>query len=87
MSRFNFIVYIGTILFKMNDTSSCPLPHVGNITSLSVRNTKNILSIMGIQVYECMPLYDVITTEFVGPEVRKVGLKRLILSCIGTCPG
>ena len=28
---------------------------------------------MVIQEYECMPLKDVITTEFVGPEVEKDG--------------
>ena len=30
-----------------------------------------MLSLMVIQEYECMPVYDVITIEFVGPEVRK----------------
>ena len=38
------------------------------------------------RVCECMPLQD-ITTEFVGPEARKDGYKRLTLSWIPTCPG
>ena len=32
-----------------------------------------------------MPLYEIITAEFVGPEVRKNGYMRLILSWIRTC--
>ena len=42
---------------------------------------------MVIQEYERMPLQDIITTEFVGPEVRQDGSKRLILSWIHTCAG
>ena len=34
-----------------------------------------------------MPPLDIITREFVGPEIREDNHKRLILSWIDTCPG
>ena len=54
-----------------------PLNEVGytenlvfNMTSLSGRNTDNSLINSHSRICECMPL---ITTELVGPEVRKNG--------------
>ena len=43
--------------------------------------------IIVIQIYECMPLYDVTTTEFVVLRSERTGSKRLILPLIGSCPG
>ena len=34
-----------------------------------------------------MPPLDIIMTQSVGPEIRKDGFKRLILSGTCTCPG
>ena len=42
---------------------------------------------MVIQVYECMPLYDVATTQFVVLRSERIGTMRLIVPWIGSCPG
>ena len=39
------------------------------------------------RVGECMPPYDIITTQFVSPEVGKDNSKRFILSWTRTCSG
>ena len=56
------------------------------ITSLSGRKHV-IFQLLAIKVYECMPLYDVITTDFVVLRAERIGSKRLILPWIGSCPG
>ena len=37
--------------------------------------------------YECMPRYDVTTTEFVVLRSERISSKRLIPPWIGSCPG
>ena len=38
-------------------------------------------------MYECIPLYDVATAEFVVLRSEIIGSKRLILPWISSCPG
>ena len=40
-----------------------------------------------IQIYECMSLYDVTTTEIVVLRSERIGTNRLILPWIGSCYG
>ena len=58
-----------------------------NITSLTGHYIRYPFINGQSSVCECMPPQDIITAEFVGPEVRKDGYKRLILSRIRPCPG
>ena len=63
----------------------CSENQIFNITSLSGCNTKYPFSNSHSRVCEFMTPYGIMTE--VGPEVRKGGYKRLILSWVNTCPG